>query len=159
MALQQLIIRRKSSAIQLSHAPLTTLDRGNLHVIDYKSTKTHPWDIAHDAVNIRSDISFAEPDLDCSEFIYRRAIFHNNIKTVEEYKSYLPEWKSPDEKGVWHLKDKYTGLKSARDAVNTGKIKRTVRIAHLDTVEIPDDVDPSFLFMLTHHSCMLTHPR
>ena len=25
-------------------------------------------------------------------------------------------------------------------------------------VYIPDHVDPPFLFMLTHHSCMLTHP-
>jgi hypothetical protein len=26
-------------------------------------------------------------------------------------------------------------------------------------MEIPEHVDPSFLFMLTHRSCMLTHPR
>ncbi len=98
----------------------------------------NPWDVAHQsAKTLGAQALFVEPDLP-QEFVV-----DNNIdvpyKKGEGAKAagqkstddgYDPDWQ-PHQNIIWHLGDRYSQLKAAREAV--AAIDQIIRIGHLDT--------------------------
>jgi hypothetical protein len=102
-----------------------------------RDTEINPWDIAHlSADALGKSASYVEPDF-ISEFIVERKVDSPagelNVKSFGSGKTndnYDPDW-NPNSNIIWHLDDKHSQLKSAREAV--AGIDYEIRIGHLDT--------------------------
>jgi hypothetical protein len=129
---------------------LETKKRNVLVRTKANDTEINPWDMAH----LSSDAAgksalYIEPNI-LNEFVADRKVDSPadklNAKTFGSGRSsdnYDPDW-HPDSNIIWHLGDKYSQLKRARDAVADNAY--TVRIGHLDTgysathFAIPDSI-------------------
>ncbi|MEO5995145.1 MAG: S8/S53 family peptidase [Chitinophagaceae bacterium] len=104
-----------------------------------KDTAMNPWDVAHMAAKALGQSTFVEPDL-LQEFVadqnidvsFKKMRDLSNApatKSISE-NGFDPDW-LPKQNIIWHLGDKFSQLKSAREAV--ANIEYTIRIGHLDT--------------------------
>jgi subtilisin family serine protease len=98
--------------------------------------EANPWDVAHTAVKqMGASVGFVEPDMMHEYAMDRNAgksykKGNTNAKSVTDDTGFDPDW-LPHKNVIWHLDDAYSGLKSARDAVQD--INYLIRIGHIDT--------------------------
>ncbi|MGC4042068.1 MAG: caspase family protein [Flavobacterium sp.] len=93
------------------------------------TTAENPWDEAYSLVRERSDIRFAEPNINSP---YLKI----DSKRSDGKNEYLKNWPKPEQNEAeftWHLDELHSQLKKASDAVIAKKPNATIRIGHIDT--------------------------
>jgi subtilisin family serine protease len=127
-----------------------TQNRNVLAKTKAMDTEINPWDMAYLSADAAGkSASYIEPNA-LNEFVADRKVdtpadklnpkAFGSGRTNDDYD---PDW-HPDSNIIWHLGDKYSQLKSAREAVADNDY--TVRIGHLDTgysathFAIPDSI-------------------
>ena len=113
-------------------------------------TEINPWDLAHISADaLGKDSGYIEPDF-INEFTAERKIDSSagelkarSFGSGKSDDNFDRDW-NPGSNMIWHLDDKYSQLKTARNAV--ANIDYNIRIGHLDTgyskthFAIPDSV-------------------
>ena len=121
-----------------STASATLGKKGNVYVkTAIKDAEMNPWDVAHTtAKTLGKNAGFIEPDLP-QEFVIDRNVdtpykkgYNVGATSKGAGNGFDPDWQ-PKRNTIWHLDDKHSGLKSAREAV--ADIEYDIRIGHLDT--------------------------
>lgn len=103
-------------------------------IVETNADGQNEWDAAHEFIKTDQEIVYAEPDVNTSAAFYPPESLAELAKITEiKYDSYLEDWPAPDKPQVWHIAEKYTGLKAAREEVKGLNDKKKIRIAHFDT--------------------------
>lgn len=114
---------------------------------DYETkvlTDTNPWDDAHNFVKSRSDLYYAEPDLDNNNpEANAKQNEEGMVETAVAEDQYDPDWPFPTVDGqpaepnrmIWHIDKAYSQLRNAWQEAGE---KPVIRIAHFDTGYDPD---------------------
>jgi subtilisin family serine protease len=138
----KLLLRKKALAKSAAaNADVVVLENSDaIEMTKSDNDDLKPWDQAHLAFQQDADISFAEPEVDATTDylplttdVETTAIAQKGGVSEEEYKQFMDYWPHPDKPSIWHLDDKFSQLKAARDKVKAIPNKKIVRIAHFDT--------------------------
>jgi len=119
---------------------ITAGDKDPIKMKETGSSDLKPWDRAHQAYQDDSDISFAEPEVDSSEYYYpvpldieKAAATAKGLLPKEDYNKFMDFWPRPDANAIWHIGDDFSQLKAAKEEVKALPDKKVIRIAHFDT--------------------------
>ena len=136
--LTKLLVRVNSTsrgAEQIPHALINIPGKDSISIVETLPQPANHWDEAHEVATATPDIVFAEPEINSS------AVFYNYEEVQDErgastpinQNEFIDYWPHPARPGLWHLDEEYSQLKKAREEVAAIPVKKTIRIAHLDT--------------------------
>ena len=137
----KLLLRMKSMSKDIGQENvISTSNTDPIKIAETDSGDLKPWDMAHQAYQDDSDISFAEPEVGSSENYYpvpldieKAAAAAKGLLAKEEYDKFMDYWPRPSPNAIWHLGDNFSQLKAAREDVKALSDKKVIRIAHFDT--------------------------